>query len=87
MDATTPPPTRVRAATPPTPMQTDALVVQTDALVVDVSELSTWEQAVVAATTNDAATLRALLAEEPGLRTLRVTAEESRTYLPLPACT
>ena len=78
MDATTPPPTPVRAATPPTPMQTDALVVDvsTDALVVDVSELSTWEQAVVAATTNDAATLRALLTEEPGLRTLRVTAED-----------
>ena len=67
------PPT-LRAATPPTPVQTDAVVA--DALVVDVSELSTWEQAVVAATTNDAARLRALLAAEPGLRTLRVTAED-----------
>ena len=74
----TPPPSPARAATPPTPVQTDAVVAElsTDALVVDVSELSTWEQAVVAATTNDAAKLRALLAEEPGLRTLRVTAED-----------
>ena len=68
-------PTPARAATPPTPVQTDAVVADsTDALVVDVSELSTWEQAVVAATTNDAAKLRALLTAEPGLRTLRVTA-------------
>ena len=74
-------PTPARAATPPTPVQTDAVVadateLSTDALVVDVSELSTWEQAVVAATTNDAAKLRALLTAEPGLRTLRVTAED-----------
>ena len=70
-------PTPARAATPPTPVQTDAVVADsTDALVVDVSELSTWEQAVVAATTNDAAKLRALLTAEPGLRTLRVTAED-----------
>ena len=73
----TSPPTPARAATPPTPVQTDAVVADaTDALVVDVSELSTWEQAVVAATTNDAAKLRALLTAEPGLRTLRVTAED-----------
>ena len=71
------PPPPARAATPPTPVQTDAVVADsTDALVVDVSELSTWEQAVVAATTNDAAKLRALLTAEPGLRTLRVTAED-----------
>ena len=46
----------------------------------DVSTLPTWRQAIVAATANDTKTMRRLLAAEPGLRALRVSAEDS-SYL------